>query len=53
MSCPFHDMDDSDMIDTSDVLPFTQLVSSLNGGDTTAARKPRERGRPLGSMKEK
>jgi hypothetical protein len=49
---PFLDTDDSDKVDTSDVLPFPQLLPSLiptSGGDTTTARKPRGRGRPLGS----
>jgi hypothetical protein len=49
---PFLDTDDSDKIDTSDALPFPQLLPSLiptSGGDTTTARKPRGRGRPLGS----
>jgi hypothetical protein len=49
---PFLDTDDSDKIDTSDVLPFPQLLPSLiptSGDDTTTARKPRGRGRPLAS----
>jgi hypothetical protein len=49
---PFLDTDDSDKIDTSDDLPFPQLLPSLilaSGSDTTTARKPRRRGRPLGS----
>jgi hypothetical protein len=40
---PFLDTDDSDKIDTSDVLPFPQLLPYLiltSGGDTTTARKP-------------
>jgi hypothetical protein len=48
---PFLDTDDSDKIDTSDALPFPQLLPSLvptSGGVTTTARKPRGRGRPLG-----
>jgi hypothetical protein len=53
---PFLDTDDSDKIDTSDDLPFPQLLPSLiptPGGDTTTARKPRGRGRPLGSKNKK
>jgi hypothetical protein len=53
---PFLDTDDSDKIDTSDDLPFPQLLPSLiptSGGDTTTARKPRGRGRPLGSKNKK
>jgi hypothetical protein len=49
---PFLDTDDSGKIDASDALPFPQLLPSLiptSGGETTAARKPRGRGRPLGS----
>jgi hypothetical protein len=49
---PFLDTDDSDKVDTSDALPFPQLLPSLipmSGGDTTIARKPHGRGRPLGS----
>jgi hypothetical protein len=48
---PFLDTDDSDKVDTSDVLPFPQLLPSLiptSGGETTTDRKPSGRGRPLG-----
>jgi hypothetical protein len=47
---PFLDTDDFDKIDTSDVLPFPQLLSpviQISGGDTTTARKPCGRGSPL------
>jgi hypothetical protein len=50
---PFLDSDDSDTIDISDVLPFPQLLPSpiqTSGSDPTLVRKPRGRGRPLGSM---
>jgi hypothetical protein len=53
---PFLDTDDSDKIDTSNVLPFPQLLPSLiptSGGDTTTALKPRGRGGPLGSKNKK
>jgi hypothetical protein len=43
---PFLDTDDSDKVDTSDALPFSQLLPSLiptSGSDTTRARKPRGR----------
>jgi hypothetical protein len=54
--CPFLDTDDSDKVDTSDALPFQQLLPSLiptSGGDTTTARKPRGHGRPLCSKNKK
>jgi hypothetical protein len=54
--CPFLDTDDSDKVDTSDALPLAQLLPSLiptSGGDTTTARKPRGRGRPLASKNKK
>jgi hypothetical protein len=53
---PLLDTDDSDKVDTSDALTFPQLLPSLiptSGGDTTTARKPRGRGRPLGSKNKK
>jgi hypothetical protein len=53
---PLLDTDDSDKIDTSDVLPFPQLLLSLiptSGGDTTTAHKTRGRGRPLSSRNKK
>jgi hypothetical protein len=52
----FLDTDNSDKIDTPDALPFPQLVPSqipTSGGDTATARKPRGRGRPLGSKNKK
>jgi hypothetical protein len=53
---PFFDTDNSDKIDTSDALPFPQLLPYLiptSGGDTTTARKPRGCGRPLGAKNKK
>jgi hypothetical protein len=53
---PFLDIGDSDKVDTSDALPFLQLLPPLiptSGGDTTTARKPRGRRRPLGSKNKK
>jgi hypothetical protein len=53
---PFLDTDESDKVDTSDALPFPQSLPSListSGGDMTTARKPRGRGRPLGSTNKK
>jgi hypothetical protein len=53
---PFLDTVDSDKVDTSDALPFLQLLPSLiptSGADTTTSRKPRGRGRPLGSKNKK
>jgi hypothetical protein len=53
---PFLDTDDYYKIDTSDALPFPQFLPSViptSGGDTTTARRPRGRGRPLGSNNKK
>jgi hypothetical protein len=56
MTNPFLDTNDSDKIDTSDALLPPQLLLSLiqtSGGDTATARKPRGRGRLLGSKNKK